>query len=495
MMTSTQMYGQVFGEHHFGDLFFAFGLNLASERALFESLYDELERHSVFFGCADHPDVQDDILEQVWEATLQNLADSARRGARGDVRWYVIGQFLRSLRSARGLPGRDLDPELERAIEPAAARLAAALSWGYVPLREMFGYNRALARHYVVNPESFEQLVDWTCALLARSEAADDESEAADDETLANDDGRAGSQASATWSGYRRCRQEIDRCRQTRCEGPSQVPDTQPVVEAPAPAVVLWAQDQDIALPAWRMLVDQRPISEAELHNPQSLARLTAEYAPTEEDPMGNARFFTSAWMTILVDDVKRAGVLNFDASSVGTHKRLPRLTEAVLLCHVLGLEASDRRAILSRAADGLLVHVLLPAARAVGASSNRHEPLAGYLVTVIASILRPWTFTAPPLSTRQRVVLIHALAELATGTSRKLLHAEKKHADSHPDPAMIRHAVNRALARWPKRVHELSPRQRIDRVTAVFRYLNRVRRDRQARARDLAIVAEMLRA
>lgn len=486
MMTDTQMYGQVFGEHHFGDLFSTFGLSQASERALFESLYHQLERHSVFFGCADHPDVQDDILEQVWEVTLQNLADSARRGAHDDVRWYVISQFLRTLRSARGLPCRTLEPELESVLEPAAARLAQALSWGYVPLREMFSYNQALARHYAVNPGSFEQLVDWTCALLAQGVTADPAPRVDPDHARERKQG---------WSGYHLCRREIDRCHQARCDAPTQVPAAESVVEAPAPAVVLWAHDQDIALPAWRMLVDQRPMSEAELHNPETLTRLTAEYAPTEEDPMGNARFFTSAWMTILVDDIKRAGVLSFDASSVGAPKRLPRLTEAVLLSHILGLEAPDRRAILSRSADGLLVHVLLPAARAVGASKNRHEPLAGYLVNAIARILRPWTFTAAELTTQQRVVLIYLLAELATGTSRKLLHAEKKHAERHADPAVIRQAVNRALARWPKRVHELSPRQRIDRVAAGFRYLNRVRRGRQARARDLAIVAEMLRA
>ena len=132
MMTDTQMYGQVFGDHHFGSLFSALGLCKADEQAQFETLYDQLDRHSVFFGCAAHPDVEDGILEQVWQITLKNLADSARRGASDDVRWYVVSQFLRTLRSSRGLPPGDVDKELQAALAPAAERLADALSWTHV---------------------------------------------------------------------------------------------------------------------------------------------------------------------------------------------------------------------------------------------------------------------------------------------------------------------------------------------------------------------------
>lgn len=482
MMTETHMYGRVFGEHHFGNLFATLALAASDERATFEALLAELDRHSVFFGCAAHPDVEDDILEEVWHNTLHNLGDSARRGARDDVQWYVTSQFLRTLRSARGLPCAPLDRELEALVESSVGRLAEALSWAYVPLREMFNYNQALSRHYAVNPQCFVELVDWTCTLLDEDGAAGREGESSD------------SDSAGLWSGYHLCRQEIDKCRRSASNPSGPVSQAAPSAGGSAPAVVLWAHDQDIALPAWRMLVDQRPMTQAELHDPEILARLTGDYAPPQDDPMGNGRFFTSAWQTIFVDDVKRAGILAFDASSVGREKRLPRLTEAALIVHILGLEAPDRRAILSRAIDSVLVHVLLPSARAIGASQNRHEPIPGYLVATLARILRPWSFSAPPLTTDQRIVLIHALAELATGTSRKLLHAEKKHAARQADPALIRRAVNRALARWPKCVHSLSPRRRIDRAAAVFRYLNRVRRGRQARARDIAIVAEMLR-
>lgn len=350
--------------------------------------------------------------------------------------------MLSALRSARGLVAAEPRPELAALLEPAGLRLCAAAGCRYVPLAELFHYNRSLDRHYSVHGESFAELIEWCVAAI---EAADD--------------------GVGLAVLVRRFVADMQRLAPSRLH---------PAVPEPPPPFI-----EPDELPA------------AVARSPTALAELSAASAPEHGAEPGAGHSLVQRWYALLAAALGEPGRASVDA--VGTPKRLPPLVESALLVHLLGLEDRGRKAVVSAAADRLLVQRLIPAAHAVGARNNRHEPVAVLLVGVVAAALRPWSFAAPPLTTDQRIVLVALLAELATGKARKVLHEEKQHAGSHAHPEAMRAAINRALARWPGCVHEVSPKQRIDRVVAGLRYLGRVRRGAEPRARDLAIVAELL--
>jgi hypothetical protein len=339
--------------------------------------------------------------------------------------------------------------ELAELLEPAKVRLCGAARCRHVPLAELFHYNRSLDRHYGVHRECFVELIEWCVAAIERASEAP---------SAAGEDGFG--------VLVRRFVADMQRL-EPRELGPP---------ESQAPPLSLGELDASIPeLPA----------------SPAALAELAAASAPEHDAEPGSGQSLVERWYGLLS---ARLGDLDRTiAADVGTPARLPPLVEGALLVHLLGLEDRRRKAVLSAAADRLLVHRFVPAARTVGGRHDRHEPIAVLLVGVIAVALRPWRFEAPPLTAEQRIVLVALLGELATGKSRKLLHQEKQHAAAHAHPESIRTAVNRALDRWPERVHALSPKQRIDRVAAGFRCLGRLRRGTDPRARDLAIVAELL--
>jgi hypothetical protein len=415
-------------------------------RELFESSWQQLCRHAPLFGYADHPDIDDEHLDQVQDVVHRQLADWAQRGEVRAIEQAAVRTFLGVLRSARGLVATRPRAELATLLDPANAKLCAAAQCRYVPLAEAFWYNHSLARHYGVQRESFAELIDWCVASL----------QSADPPEL-----------------VRRFVADMHRLEPSRFGDPPNEPDE------PEPKF------------------DVVELPDEVLASPVALAEFAASSAPEhdlypgEGYPLTLTHTLTLHWEAIL--GAAASELLPVSAADVDTPKRLPGIIELALLVHLLGLEDSRRKAVVAAAADRLLVHRLIPAAREVGAKHNRHEPIAAYLVSVIAVALRPWSFAAPPLTCEQRIVLLALLAELATGKARKLLHQEKQHADAHAEPELIRAAVNRMLDRWPERVHAVSPKQRIDRVAAGFRYLNRVRRGVDPRARDLALVVELV--
>jgi hypothetical protein len=407
------------------------------EREAFELLWRQLRRHAPLFGYADHPDVDDDHLEQVHAAIHEQLVNWAMRGDLHAVEQRAVQAMFGALRSARGLAGESLQPELAALLEPASARLRMAVDCPYIPMAELVCYHRSLERHYVVHQECFEELIDWCVAAI-----------------------REGSSDST--------RRFIETMR---------------ALPPPRAAIV---RDPDPPRP-----VALEPSNEV-FASPVSLAEFAAGSAPECDAEPGSGHPLTQYWYAQL--SAALPDLTGIHAAAMDQPKRLPALIEHALLVHLLGLEDRRRKAVLSAAADRLLVHRLVPAAREVGAKQNRHEPIAVLLVSVIATALRPWPFVAPELTTTERVILLALLGELATAKSRKLLHQEKQHADSHREPEVIRAAVNRALSRWAERVHAVSPKQRIDCVAAGFRCLNRLRRGVDPRARDLEIVRELVR-
>jgi len=424
------------------------GMDGPVERTAFESSWRRLCRHAPLFGYADHPDVDGEHLELVQHAVHEQLAAWARSGAAQAVEHAAVRAMLTALRGARGLVAARPRPELATLLEPAHARLCAAARCRYVPLAELFHYNRSLDRHYGVHHECFAELIEWCVAAIERAREPPD---AAGGEPLAG--------------LVRRFVADMQPLVPSELHEPEPEPRPRPVE----------ADEATASLPG----------------SPAALAELAAASAPEQEAEPGSAQALVQRWYALLC--VGLGELDDTSADDVGTPRRLPPLVEGALLVHLLGLEDHRRKAVLSAAADRLLVHRFIPAAHAVGSKHNRHEPLAALLVGVVAVALRPWRFEAPPLTTDQRVVLVALLAELATSKARKLLHDEKRHAGTHERPEVLRAAVNRALARWPDRVHAVSPKQRIDRVAAGFRYLGRVRRGADPRARDLAIVAELL--
>jgi hypothetical protein len=438
------------------------------EREAFEQLWRQLRRHAPLFGYADHPDVDDDHLEQVHAAIHEQLVHWAQRGEWRAVEQRAVQAMFAALRSARGLAGESLEPELAALLEPASARLRMAVDCPYIPMAELVCYHRSLERHYVVHQECFEELIDWCVAAI-----------------------REGSSDAA--------RRFIETMRALPPPRPAIVRDPDPprpvALELRAEgrglveALVFRASEVFITEPPAPR--DNQSSPDLAFTSPVSLAEFAAVTAPEYDAEPGSGHPLTQHWyaqLSAALPDLTGAN------STSDQPKRLPALIEHALLVHLLGLDDRRRKAVLSAAADRLLVHRLVPAAREVGAKHNRHEPIAVLLVSVIATALRPWSFLAPELTTTERVILLALLGELATAKSRKLLHQEKQHADSHAEPEVIRAAVNRALSRWPERVHAVSPKQRIDRVAAGFRCLNRLRRGVDPRARDLEIVRELLR-
>lgn len=432
------------------------GVDPTPARGLFHASWRQLCRHAPLFGYADHPDVDAEHLEQAQRATHEQLAAWARQGDAQAVERAAVRAVLSALRSVRGLVAPQPRPELASLIEPAHARLCAAASCRTVRLVELFHYNRSLDRHYTVHRECFTELVDWCVTAIERAHEAPPQ---------------------AATDGFTALVHRF--VADARRLEPIELRPTEP---RPGPEL-----ESELDPP--RGEPDALPPAIA--GSPPALAELVTASAPELTAEPGSSHPLVQRWYELLcaqlpaLDDVS--------AEDVGTPRPLPPLVQSAVLVHVLGLENRQYKAVLSAAVDRLLVHRFIPAARSVGAKSNRHEPIAGLLVGVVGATLRPWSFAAPPLSTAHRVVLIALLAELATSKARKLLHEEKRHAEHHDQPGAIRAAVNRALARWPGCVHEASPKQRIDRVAAGLRYLGRVRRGTDPRARDAAIVAELL--
>jgi hypothetical protein len=412
------------------DLLARLGSRDSVERHTFEVLWRHLRRHAPLFGYADHPDIDDDHLEQVHASIHEQLVDWAQRGDLRAVEQRAVQAMFGALRSARGVASDSPQPELAALLESASTRLRTAVDCPYIPMIELFCYHRSLERHYAVYQDCFDELIDW-CVTAIREGSSDS------------------------------TRRFVEAMRALPPPRASSVSNPEPV------------------RPATTMMAPASPVS---------LAELAQGAAPDHDAEPGSGHPLTQHWyaqLSAALPDLTKMDV------AMGEVKRLPLLIEQALLVHLLGLEDRRRKAVLSAAADRLLVHRLVPAAREVGAKQNRHEPIAVLLVSVVATALRPWTFVAPELTTTERVILIGLLGELATAKARKLLHQEKQHADSHDEPAAIRAAVNRALSHWDERVHAVSPKQRIDRVAAGFRCLNRVRRGVDPRPRDLAIVAE----
>jgi hypothetical protein len=460
--------------HPLEGLLVRLGSSDSVEREAFELLWRQLRRHAPLFGYADHPDVDDDHLEQVHAAIHEQLVDWAQRGDRRAVEQRAVQAMFGALRSARGLAGESLQPELAALLEPASARLRMAVDCPYIPMAELVCYHRSLERHYVVHQECFEELIDWCVAAI-----------------------REGSSDAA--------RRFIETMRALPPPRPAIVsnPDPRPVAlelraegRGLVEALVFRASSPRHS-PSEVFITEPPAPREAQssadlaFTSPVSLAEFAAVTAPEYDAESGSGHPLTQHWYAQLSAALPDIGN---DAAAMDQPKRLPALIEHALLVHLLGLDDRRRKAVLSAAADRLIVHRLVPAAREVGAKHNRHEPVAVLLVSVIATALRPWSFVAPELTTTERVILLALLGELATAKSRKLLHQEKQHADSHREPEVIRAAVNRALSRWPERVHAVSPKQRIDRVAAGFRCLNRLRRGVDPRARDLEIVRELVR-
>jgi hypothetical protein len=431
---------QFVGSRHLDGLFARLGLNQPAEQAAFESLWQQFERHTPLFGCADHPDVDTEQLDQVRQLTFEQLAGYARSGAIRAVEHHAVRTFLNAFRDSRGLTlaaAPEPEPEIAELIEPAIARLCEAAQCKYVPLPELFHYHRSLHRHYGVHREAFAELIDWCVAQLQHPDPPEP---------------------------VRRFVAVMQRLELAERAATTREPER----------VYEWF---GVELPA-----DVRA-------SPTALAQFAALHAPEQDAEPGSGHPLARSWHGMLRATTHAAKLDVISAEQVGAPRPLPDLLENALLVHVLGLEDRRRKAVLADAADRLLVHDFIPLAREVGAKQHRHEPVAGYLVAVVGAALRPWRFEAEPLTPEQRIVLVALLAELATGKSRKLLHQEKQHASN----AALRTAINRALDRWPERIHAVSPKQRIDRVAAGFRYLNRVRRGSDPRVRDLAIVAELL--
>ena len=450
------------------------GSSDTAERQTFELLWRQLRRHAPLFGYADHPDVDDDHLEQVQAQIHEQLVNWAQRGDRRAVEQRAVKAMFGALRSARGLAGESLQPELAALLEPASARLRMAVDCPYIPMVELISYHRSLERHYVVHQECFEELIDWCVAAIGEG---------------SSDSTRRFVEAMRTLPPPRPAAVRMpDPPRpvavELRAEGRGLVEAM--VFRASSPQDA--AGEVFITEPPTSR--ETQPSTNLQFTSPVSLAEFAAATAPQYDAEPGSGHPLTQHWYAQLSAALPDLG----QHAAADQPKRLPPLIEHALLVHLLGLDDRRRKAVLSAAADRLLVHRLVPAAREVGAKQNRHEPIAVLLVSVIATALRPWSFVAPELTTTERVILLALLGELATAKSRKLLHQEKQHADSHREPEVIRAAVNRALSRWADRVHAVSPKQRIDRVAAGFRCLNRLRRGVDPRARDLAIVHELIR-
>ncbi|MCX4247376.1 hypothetical protein [Paraliomyxa miuraensis] len=428
------------------------GVNGAAERALFEASWRQLCRHAALFGYADHPDVDVEHLELAQHVVHEQLAQWARRGDARAVEHEAVRTMLSALRGAIGLAATPPRPELATLLGPAQARLCAAARCQYVPLVELFHYNRSLERHYRVH-ESFVELVDWCVAAIEHARDAPPDAE-------------------GLTKQVRRFVAVVQHLRPNE----RRLPSAERGTEASARAKAV-AEDLPPEL----------------VGSPPALADRAAASAPAHDAEPGAGYMHVLHWYELLGTQLDWGALERTGAEGVGTPRRLPPLLHSALLVHLLGLEDRRRKAVLSAAVDRLLVHRFIPAAHAVGSRNNRHEPVAALLVSVIGAALRPWSFVAPALRPDERIVLVALLAELATSKALKLLHDERQHADAHDEPQRIRTAVNRALARWPGCVHEVSPKQRIDRVVAGMRYLSRVRRGTEPRVRDLAIVGELL--
>lgn len=429
---------------HLEDLFRRHRLDDAAVRTRFAALWAAHVRHAPLFGTADHPDLDPETLDAVRDAACAELAAHAVEGRHDAVRQAAVRQLVRAMRTAGGLPGHALDAGLLAALRPASRELAEALGAAHVPLIETFAAHRSLVRHYDVHRDALAELIRWTAATLTEPELP-------------------------RWA-----QRFVDDIRRAPLPGrhhPSK-PTPRPTPEPPT------ARGLD--------RLGDPPC-------PAALAALASAGAPWIDAEPGTGGPIAEQWAQVLAARLDKAGIAAVGLAEQGEEKALPGLVESALLVHLLGLEDRRHKAVLADAADRVLMHHLLPMARAVGGRNNRHEPVAAYLVSVIARALRPWSFEAPRLSPAQRVLLLTLLAELGTSKARKLLHQEKKHADRQSAPGLIKAAVNRSLTRLPERQRALSPRQRIDRVAAGLRYLNRVRRGTDPRARDVAIVGELL--
>src|SRR5262245_57680713 len=97
------------------NLFVQLDLNQPAERAAFGSLWQQFERHAPLFGCADHPDIDTEQLEQVRSMVFERLAGFARSGAIRGVEHHAVRTFLAAFRGSRGLAlaaAPEQDPEI-----------------------------------------------------------------------------------------------------------------------------------------------------------------------------------------------------------------------------------------------------------------------------------------------------------------------------------------------------------------------------------------------
>jgi len=512
---STSTYHRLFGPHHLSHLFEKYHLSTEKEREDFTSLWQQMVHHAPFFGCAAHPDIDIHYLDSVWSDHLNKLSLIAKCHGTHEVKAFVVYQFLSALRPSRGLFVKTPGPEVQALVDAGALRFKRIFPESTLPLANMFAYNRSLARHYTLHPGHFAQLVDWTVTLLGWTKAQESSQQSEKQHFT------TGTSALSGWSlcgiliprrvlndALKASWQDLHNVKATP-PPPSKLPQVPSlkkeslqddalcsfaVDDDPELSFAYLEQDDSFMIEHVEDLVSSIP--EDACRCPPWLADIAREHALSTiygevEAKLGHDASYY--WNRLLTEEINEAGLLPCHAEQVGQKKAFPPLTESALLVHILGLENPSQKAVLSDAVDHILRGCLMSAAKAVGGKDNRHEPVAAYLTSVIAKALRPWSFKAPKLQSVERVILLFTLAELATGKGRKLLHEEKKHAHKHEEPEVLRNAANLALKRWQYHLHASSPRLRVDRVASAFRYLNRIRRGKEPRARDLQIVADML--
>jgi hypothetical protein len=362
MVSQSPIDRQFVGNRHLEGLFARLGLRAPAERAAFESLWQQFDRHAPLFGCADHPDVDTEHLDQVRHMAHEQLAGFARSGAIRAVEHHAVRVLFAALRDSRGVPlAAAPDPEVAALLEPAMARLCAAAKCRYVTLPELLHLHRSLRRHYIIHCEGFTELIDWCVTQLGHPDPPDN---------------------------VRRLVADMQRLQPPAVRAPAREPE----------GAHEWA---GIELPA-----DIRA-------SPSALAKFAATHAPERDTEPGSGYPLAQRWHALLRSTAQAAQLHVVSAEQVGNPRALPELMENALLVHLLGLEDRRRKAVLSDAADRLVVHDFIPIAREVGAKQHRHEPVAGYLVAVIGAALRPWRFAAEPLTSEHRIVLVALLAEL----------------------------------------------------------------------------------
>lgn len=228
------------------------------------------------------------------------------------------------------------------------------------------------------------------------------------------------------------------------------------------------------------------------LECPQALSRLVAAHQPAlHENQYATESGLVHCWQHILTAEWHRSPIHTI--TTARNNKHLPALVETALQVHMLGLEPLFLTPILSQAADQFLMAEIATNTDLL-TQDNGLAWIHSALVNVIAKSLRPWSFQAPSLTVSERVILIYLLADLSTSKAKKLLHAEKKHAQRHAMPEVINNATNRALRRWHHQNLSLTPQQHILRFAATMRYLNRVRRAQEPASIDTEVVMDLVR-